>query len=390
MCGIAGFVTANSREYSASKFISDSFIAGSLRGVHSSGIAVIDTEKELYESHKLPINGTFFVEDTVAKRLITASQSSNHITITHTRHATVGAIGYATAHPFEINDQGRSFVGVHNGTLTNWSSKKNANYYSVDSEWALNHIFDNGDEAFKDFTGAFVFAWWDSVDPDILNIALNNQRPMHVAFIEGGGMAYASEAGMLYWLMERNNLKLDGKIRMLTAGNHYKFNVKDLKAFTKKVFPKPTYTSSYTSSTSSRSYTSTGSYRPVVDKVQDLIDRVSGKSSSKEDTPAKSTPSVTRDEYENAKNLSVHMTEGEFIPKVFVYSSGELRGKFTAAGMEWEAVARNCHNLSWQADHRYRLKVLGIQDDGDELVAVLMRPNATNLMAEGEEVACEC
>ena len=82
MCGIAGFVTANSREYSASKFISDSFIAGSLRGVHSSGIAVIDTEKELYESHKLPINGTFFVEDTVAKRLITASQSSNHITIT--------------------------------------------------------------------------------------------------------------------------------------------------------------------------------------------------------------------------------------------------------------------------------------------------------------------
>lgn len=373
MCGIAGFITGGKKNYDASKFVSNSFIAGSLRGVHSSGIAVVNVDKGVYEAHKLPVNGTFFIEDGVAKRLLSAAQNEDHFTIAHTRHATVGNVGYSTAHPFEIAEEGRTMVGVHNGTLTGWSYKKNGKYYNVDSEWALNHIFDEGEDAFKDFTGAFAFVWWDSENNDVLNIALNDQRPMHVAFLEDGGMAYASEAGMLYWLLERNSIKLDGKIRKLTAGFHYQFDKKDLKKYSKKSLPKPTQASNYPRTT--RTY-ATGTYKTVVDKVQELIDKVSGK---KEALPS---PTVTREELENAKNLSVHMEEGVFAPKLFTYTTGELSGTFTASGMEWDAVIRNCHNLSWKATQRFKLKLLGVKDENDALIAVLPPPVKSNIVEE--------
>lgn len=244
MCGIHLFINGKNRSNKADDFIAQGFVTNMLRGTDSSGIVGIDAEKGDLTLQKLPISGMYFPQDKLAQSLIKRAGYKNHLTICHTRAATLGAISQPNAHPFVASDyeEGtgactRELVGVHNGTLVNWKSKKDANLYDVDSEWAMNHILDNGIDAFKDFDGAFCMAWWDSDDWLTLNIARNDQRPLFIAFVEGGGMAGASEAGMLAWLLERNQMKLDGPIRELEAGQLYKFEVTDPKAFTKQALP---------------------------------------------------------------------------------------------------------------------------------------------------------
>lgn len=267
MCGIFGLMTGSKYITKADDVISDSFVAGSLRGMDSSGIAAIDMKKGEYEWQKLPVNGSFFITDKAAKAVMRQSVSSNTLTLAHTRAATHGKISINNAHPFIIEGAGtnvanRELVGIHNGSLTGWASKKGASNYEVDSEWAFKQIFDRGEDAFSDIQGAYAFVWWDSEDKETLNIALNDLRPMHIAFLKEGGMAFASEAGMLAWILERNHVERDGNILVLSSNFHYKFDVDDPKKFTKKEIKKAvTY----------RSSTYYGTHKTTVQEVEELF-----------------------------------------------------------------------------------------------------------------------
>lgn len=241
MCGIHGHIKLDFAISQAQcGFIRDGFVAGSLRGMDSSGIFQLDRKFKAY-THKKAIAGPDFAFTKMTERYIRDVDSSR-ATICHLRHATMGKVEEDNAHPFEVEKaDGNWIVGVHNGTLTNWKFKEGAKDFDVDSNWALSHIADKGVDAFKDFTGAFCFIWWDGAQKDKLFMCRNKERPMHFRLsTDGSQMFFASEAGMLAWLTERNDCKVSKEVYTLETEQVYEFDMSKQKVEWKKTpMPKP-------------------------------------------------------------------------------------------------------------------------------------------------------
>lgn len=372
MCGIHGFINTAKKEFNADDFIRSSFVANSLRGMDSCGIASINIGKKNIDYQKLPVNGSTFIQDKYVDNLIKIARDENVVTICHNRAATSGRVGYNQAHPFYVQEGEREIIGVHNGTLTAWQSKLNASKFSVDSEWALNHIFDKGMDAFKDFSGAYCFVWWDSADEGTLNIALNDQRPMCIAFTENGNMAYASEAGMLYWLCERHNLKIKGQVLYLTADKWYKFPANDPSKFTKESLPKSTYIPQTTVG-----YTRY-SAPTVVSKVEALLEKISGqKPTGTEVTVITKKPQVTADEVQNARDIGMMSKECIFEPYWYEESEDCTYGMvYLPDETEWSGTIRNSGEINFVADGtmEWGCRIIGAHDDGKEVTLLCGKP----------------
>lgn len=243
MCGMFGVISGEPRYSPATKFMRDSFLAGQVRGTDSSGIIQIDAKGNLL-THRAALPGTTFLQDSLADKMLSDSDDA-WCTLGHNRHATTGGKLYRSAHPFTFVDGNGdpSFAGMHNGTLTGWDSQK----YISDTHWAMDRIQKNGVDAVKTMNGAFAFFWVDSQeDPNIVNFVRNKERPMHMAFVKDKKVAlFSSEAGMLYWIAERNDIDLEEEsVLCLSTDTHYKFNIKDARKYTttKIVVPATTTT----------------------------------------------------------------------------------------------------------------------------------------------------
>lgn len=215
----------------------------------SSGVFLVDRKKEAW-LHKLALPGPFFVEGKLSRMYVNEAAYSR-ATVCHVRAATMGKVNVDNAHPFvAFRDNGRRVVGVHNGTLTSWQSRKGAKGFDVDSEWAINHIADERVDAFEDFTGSFAFVWWDSNSPDVVYMARNKERPLHFVITEDEqDILFASEPGMISWLCQRNNIIVkDNEIHVLEEGQMYTFDLGgDKISWSKSALPTakyPTYTHS--------------------------------------------------------------------------------------------------------------------------------------------------
>lgn len=417
MCGIHGYINGSTREINADNYIRQAFTANMLRGMDSSGIACIDADTGASSYQKLPVSGTYFVQDKVAAEMIRKASNKRHITFCHTRHATQGVINMPNAHPFQATDVdddnvfNREIVGVHNGTLNGWKNKKDGGKYDVDSEWAINHIFQRGTEAFKDFAGAYAFVWWDSDDWKTLNIARNAERSLFVAFTKDGGMAFASEAGMLVWLMERNKIEIEGEVRELTPGFLYKFDVTKVKEFTKEELPKFAFPAHNVSPVGSPTYNA-GRYSPsythksISDKVSDLLDKIKGRGKP-EPIALLPSPAATvdgeklaegikkeintflkREEIDNASIMGVQGARGTFIPRYEDHNDKKLYGAVQVGNMEFDAVMRNVSGLAWKAEEMYDVSILGMIDDGQEMCCVVSKPRFT-LVSKTEDKQVE-
>lgn len=372
MCGIHGLFTGKARNNDSIKFLSDGFIVNQVRGTDGTGIATIDTDLRRVDTAKIPVMASLAIQDKYFKDVISNSSATNTISLGHCRHTTQGGNGYNQTHPFTIEgidgDKVREMVGIHNGSLTGWSTRKGASSYKVDSEWALNHIFDNGIKAFEDFDGAYVFAWWDSDNSKVLNIALNDKRPIHVAFLTTGGMAFASEAGMLHWMLERNGMKYKENIRELTAGHWYKFEAGKHEEFIKLELPK--YRTPVSSSVNN-------TYKTVLQRVQEIIDKantpnplvvVPGPSTPL--TQNKTTTTFSGEEITAAKELSIYLTDCEFTPK---HKDGDvLVGTANIWDVEWDAEIRGASNIAWSAASIFKVKVMGVVDKKDKNMVILV------------------
>lgn len=359
----------NQRELNADDFIRSAFVANSLRGMDSSGLATIDIDSMLYDYHKLPVAGTHFIGDRVADRLIKKASNQKTITMAHVRAATVGDINISNAHPFvyESKDGERTVIGTHNGTLQGWATHKDAKGFTVDSEWAINHIANEKFDAFEDFKGAYCFVWWDSDSPTTLNIARNPERPMYVAMLESGGMAYASEAGMLYWLLERHRVKIKGEILELQENYWYKFDVEDPTDFEKIKLPAPK--AAVTNYPAPRPVTHT-TRNSSMDKVKSLLDRVKGESDKKPVRHNNATPA----EYEAARNLNLLGQTAHFEP-IADWADG-IEGVAYVENAQLSATVRG-YDAAFTDAEMWQCPIIGVQDDGEELVLVLGAPTAT-------------
>jgi hypothetical protein len=357
----------------------------------------IVTKEAVYQ--KLPVPGYMFRSDKYAHQLMLQGNGINTMSICHTRSATTGGGGMQNAHPFLMSDTvtGRSMIGVHNGTLTSWHNKPGAKGFTVDSEWALNHIFLNGMSAFEDFIGAYCFVWWDSDDADKLNIALNAERPMYVAFLKDGAMAYASEPGMLYWLLERYDFKIVGKIRQLAARNLYQFEVGSLTEYTKVELPSPKYSSSSGQGTQGQGTGSSWGHarRGQVQTHQSLISRFDaflqtvgitieeGKEKKEEGTKQQTAKaSVRAEEIVAAKDLRLMNAQGVFEPTMLDTATGNVYGHFIEESYGvLDGVIRGAQGLLFKKDTRWNVTCIGVKDDKNELTAVCSMPKSESMIA---------
>lgn len=367
MCGIFGILNVRANVHSAS-FLKDAFLTSMVRGVDSSGIMYANLSSSKYEVQKLPIPGLYFPEDNYASSLMEATCKSNTMAICHVRAATVGKVTLSNAHPFEVEDEeGYATVGVHNGTLTGWNSRKDARYFDVDSEWALHRIASDGIEAFKDFSGAYAFVWWGGRDAGILHMARNAQRPMHIVFLDNGGMAWASEAGMLYWLLERNNIKMDGPVLSLDENKLYKFPVDDPKKFTKEDLPSPV-TSVYTPPTYSGYSQNRYYHATTVDKVEVVIKKIM------EDSKKQTFPMVKEEEVEAARKTDWLDAEVEFTCTWVDEDNNISYGDAILNGTKLDAMMRGDFRGEFDDNNVWICRVEGIIPEGVDTILVLGKP----------------
>lgn len=384
MCNIHGYVNGGKKDSDISGFLTDGFIAGQVRGMDSSGMTTIEAHFSDPAWHKLPVCGSMFVQDKFAKSLLTDAAGPGMMTICHTRLATSGKVGLSTAHPFVVEREGstREFIGVHNGTLSTWRSHASAKEFDVDSEWALNQIYERGLAAFEDFMGAFCMVWWDSEDNKVLNIALNDERHMFVAFTTDGGMAYASEGGMLYWLLERNKLKLSQPIIQLKPENWYKFDIDELTKFKRTELPLATYY--MPANNTQRNYT----HVTVVDKMNYVLGEIAKKEEAANKPAAveqgkqlmlltNKPKTVTKAEVKLAKEFGIQNEAGFFQVSGLDSTTDELYGTYFYGqeyDKELDAVIRNAASLKFDTNDVWDTTAIGLIDDNGTLSVVCSRP----------------
>ena len=231
MCGIVGAIQSTFFSTNIDAFLRDAIVTGAVRGMDSTGMLQVDRKQDTY-CHKLAVPGQAFLANPMTQQFVKDSAQCP-INVVHHRAATVGHVNATNAHPFSCETPTTNpktkrphlLVGVHNGSLTNWATKTNAKKYVVDSNWALSRIAEIGNEAFKEIQGPYCFMWVNTENPKKLFVARNSGRPMHVVFTKNKQEAFfASEAGMLAWLCERNRINTADDIMILAADKIYEFD----------------------------------------------------------------------------------------------------------------------------------------------------------------------
>jgi len=226
MCGIVGVIHRGNFGFDKKTEGSfyDMLFCDTLRGDDSTGAILVENTTGfgiMKEGYSAP-----YVIDTIQQSTQgRAMFSRGKAMIGHNRKKTVGAVEDATAHPFVVND---TFAMVHNGTLHN---HKDLDHHGkaltvVDSEALAIHIepFLNGEwdlakweECIGRVKGAYAVASYSQVNNSVY-LFRNDQRPL--AFVDTPeGFFWASEIGMLYWILGRNGITLKGHEPVIVKEN---------------------------------------------------------------------------------------------------------------------------------------------------------------------------
>jgi len=407
MCGIFGIINASTIASGSlvrsiaylskgDDLLRDGMVACSLRGMDSSGVLQIDGKGQPY-MHKLPLNASMFVQDKMTKSFLADAPKSS-LTVAHLRAATEGKVSLNNAHPFSLARSGTNelVIGVHNGTLTSWRSGKNAKDFDVDSEWALSRITDEGVDAFEEFDGSFSFVWWDEAKPGLVNFARNEQRPMFlVRSLDKKHIVFGSEAGMLTWLAERNNLSLESSIYDLTPGKLFSvdFNKDILDVSEGVVLPKkkPAASASYTRSAASGysySYSKDARNRVAADVL--LLhakwagDKVAAQGKSDESASVSAKPSES-DSGKSAARQAVLALEGDYPADLGSFDVRKESEYFPMVAEGWEHGTAETEGLIGTLVRFFPLSIEGTVATG-EIEVIVFEKNESKELKRGAEM----
>lgn len=142
----------------------------------------------------------------------------------HVRAATKGLINDKNSHPFNLD----TLVGMHNGTLE--YSDYNPGKNETDSEMMFKDMEKRGIKkvlAGLSKKSAYAVVIFDKVKKEFI-FARNDQRPLFCAWNENRRVFYwASEVGMLGWVLDRNGIKRS-KICSFSPGIIHRFAPMDV------------------------------------------------------------------------------------------------------------------------------------------------------------------
>ena len=212
MCGIVSLINGETVWNKASdlaKWFNQALFVDTVRGMDSTGIAAVPHNlKDDVKVIKETLPGHMFIQLGSVQKLIDNTEKYKYL-IGHNRAATKGkASDPDNAHPFDVGD----YVGVHNGTLTQYHNlcKK---VTGTDSEAIYHSFVDRGvHKTLEQLTGAFALVWYDAIN-ESYNFIRNSERPLVYATLKSHkGLLVASESGMLTWLASRNGVSINNVV----------------------------------------------------------------------------------------------------------------------------------------------------------------------------------
>lgn len=201
MCGIVGVAGNGPTTPVMKDFFQSLLFHDVVRGHHATGVVGFDTlDRSITVVKKAVASPDFLPLAEVQDDLFHARHNFNGY-IGHNRWATSGAKDDdANAHPFIHGD----IVGVHNGSIRNQSLLDDHKKFIVDSDNVFYHLNKNGlTDTIAKTDGAFALVWFDRSN-NSLNFIRNEERPLCIAKLTNGYWVWASERGMLTWLIARH------------------------------------------------------------------------------------------------------------------------------------------------------------------------------------------
>lgn len=222
MCGIVGVISKsyNGLTIKEKDIFHELLYIDALRGEDSTGVMAVDNDGNLDLAKEAQPAG-YYQTAPEYHELLKGSVRSGAALIGHNRKATKGNIVDENAHPFVVDDR---IVLVHNGTL--YGDHKSIADTEVDSHAIAHLIHEKGDDveaALRELNGAYALVWYD-VQNRTMNFVRNSQRPL--TYVEThSGWFWASEGGMLAWILNRNSMApvTGGTITMLPEGELHSF-----------------------------------------------------------------------------------------------------------------------------------------------------------------------
>jgi predicted glutamine amidotransferase len=206
MCGIVGMVVKSKTGFIKQQedVFYQMLYADVVRGNDSTGVIGVEKDSTFHIA-KEAISAEWFISQLDSHKISNDMWRDGKAYIGHNRKSTIGKTTDENAHPFVVNEE---FAMVHNGTLFNHRMLANT---TVDSEALAIHLhkaFENEDylddvnEALGKVSGAYAVAMYDQRNHAV-RILRNKERPL--CYVETSNAWYfASEGGMLYWILTRN------------------------------------------------------------------------------------------------------------------------------------------------------------------------------------------
>jgi hypothetical protein len=206
MCGIVGIITPVQSGFTQDevKAFTDMLFVDTLRGWDSTGVFVVDSDHDV-EILKGAYNGPEFIGKSKYKELMSTAYMRGRMMIGHNRAATRGTVNDKNAHPFWVED---NVVLVQNGTW--FGDHKHIKDTEVDSEAIAHLVHDHQDDlqnAFNKINAAYALIWYNR-DKKTLYVTRNDDRPLHIAYLDNGVIMFASEKSTIEFAVNRQGLKL--------------------------------------------------------------------------------------------------------------------------------------------------------------------------------------
>ena len=226
MCGIFGAITDRTLTNTQASFIKAATLVGQLRGEDGTGW-IIQSHKAKPKVYKRALCGNDFL-DTRIGRKATKQLLGAQVVIGHNRKTTSGGDNDYECHPYMYDN----LVGVHNGgipdAVLNRLETKDT-IADVDSAklYASLNATDNPLSVLKKIhMGTYALVWIDKRTNEVC-MARNGDRPLWASSSKDG-MYFASEPGMLFWLMSRYGLQnKDSKLLELKEEHLYRIPLDD-------------------------------------------------------------------------------------------------------------------------------------------------------------------
>jgi Glutamine amidotransferase domain len=223
MCGLLGFVQNTTkvlhwqdRNSKLRSFMQQGLVVDSLRGMDATGIARVgkDNLKKPADVYKKGVAGSDFIQLKKADDLL-QGLADVPIMIGHNRAGTRGGLnGDRNAHPFQVDH----ITLVHNGTLNSYHQLSRRNPAEVDSAYIAAALAEGEPlDVLPVLEGSYTLVWHDARDGSF-NVARNKDRPIWWTQLGSeeepwDTIAFGSEIGMVWWLLDRIGVESHGKFR---------------------------------------------------------------------------------------------------------------------------------------------------------------------------------